>query len=213
MRAIYGATLAELADVGYDRFTIEGVAQRARTGKASIYRRWSRKLDLIIDAVDGSLPSGDDPPETGSVRDDLLELLRRFRRALAGPMGQPMLALVSAMHREPELVHALHERVFDPRSDALRRILRRGVAQGVLSEDVLTSRLADIGNELVVFRYLTSAEPPRDDELVELVDDVLMPVLGAAAPAEVTELKQALADAHLELRRLRAATARDSDAQ
>ena len=69
--------MGELATRGYDALTIEGVAERAQTGKASIYRRWPTKLELVLDTVDAHMPSIGAPPDTGSVRDDLLIVMRR----------------------------------------------------------------------------------------------------------------------------------------
>src|SRR5215467_4565735 len=72
-KAIFKATLWELAEYGYGGITMEGVANRAHTGKAALYRRWSSKDDLIVDALDSELSiKRDEPPDTGSVRDDML---------------------------------------------------------------------------------------------------------------------------------------------
>lgn len=86
--AIFQAVLDELAEVGYARLTMEGVAQRARAGKASLYRRWPTRIELVMDAVYSRLPDPSAPPDTGSLRGDLLALLRANAEALAGPAGR-----------------------------------------------------------------------------------------------------------------------------
>ncbi|WP_327086390.1 TetR/AcrR family transcriptional regulator [Nonomuraea sp. NBC_01738] len=86
--AIFQAVLAELAEVGYARLTMEGVAERARTGKASLYRRWPTRIELVMAAVYHALPDPAATPDTGSLRDDLLEVLRRTAAALDGPPGR-----------------------------------------------------------------------------------------------------------------------------
>ena len=87
-RAIYDATLAELREVGYLNLSMERVAQRARTGNASLYRRWASRAELVIDAVSSVVPERDELPDTGSVRGDLLALLRQTcARQAAGRGG------------------------------------------------------------------------------------------------------------------------------
>src|SRR4029453_2118016 len=78
-RAIYDAVLDELQRVGLTGLTMEGVAGCAHTGKAALYRRWLGKEDLVVDALDHSLPRLDDLPDHGNLRDDLLHLLRPLR--------------------------------------------------------------------------------------------------------------------------------------
>ncbi|MDA3647682.1 TetR/AcrR family transcriptional regulator [Saccharopolyspora indica] len=209
LAAIYAAVLEELAAVGYDRFSIVGVAQRARTGKASIYRRWDSKATLIVEAVHHALPSGVDLPDTGDVREDLLFLLRRMAKALAGPIGAAMRELLVAMHRAPGLGELLDAQVFAPRSQHLREVLARGVERGSVRPEALDGEIGDIGHELLVFRFLTDGPSVPDQVVVSIVDDVVLPVLRPGADevrelrAAVADLKEALADAHLELHRLR----------
>jgi AcrR family transcriptional regulator len=88
--AIFRATLDELAEVGYAKLTMERVAERARTGKASLYRRWPSRMELAMDAVYHALPDPASPPDTGSLRGDLLALLRRNGELLAGPAGEAL---------------------------------------------------------------------------------------------------------------------------
>src|SRR5438477_13141160 len=74
--AILDATLDLLATSGVGSLTMEGVAAAAHTGKASVYRRWPSKEDLLVDAMRHGLPPLDEGPDTGSLREDLLALLR-----------------------------------------------------------------------------------------------------------------------------------------
>src|SRR3954469_23116881 len=87
LEAIHAAVLEELATSGYSGLSIERVAERARTGNASIYRRWPTPLDLVLDTLDFAMPAADDPPDTGNVRDDLLEVLRRIAATLNSRVG------------------------------------------------------------------------------------------------------------------------------
>ncbi|MGH3321025.1 MAG: TetR/AcrR family transcriptional regulator [Streptosporangiaceae bacterium] len=70
--------VAELADAGFGRLTMEGVAERAGCGKMPLYRRWSSTSELVLDALTHTLPTTPDPPDTGSLREDLLAVLTRM---------------------------------------------------------------------------------------------------------------------------------------
>ena len=83
--AIFEATLAELSESGYDALAIDRVARRAHLGRASIYRRWASKRDLVADALAYSLPTVERPPSTGNVRADSWLCLEQMHRALDGP--------------------------------------------------------------------------------------------------------------------------------
>src|SRR3954447_13316216 len=78
LAAIFAAVLEELATTGYGALSIERIADRAHTGKASIYRRWPSRLELVLDALDHILPSMDELPDTGDTRQDLLVVLARI---------------------------------------------------------------------------------------------------------------------------------------
>ncbi len=177
LQAIYSAVLGELADTGYGGLTMEGVAARAGTGKAPLYRRWKSKDELILDTVKHGLPKGSAPTYSGNVRDDLLCLLRRLAVALTTPFGGAMRALLSETHRRPDLLAALHDIVFQPRGRELRALLRDASANGEIRPEAINSHLADIGPEMVMFRFLTEGPPVPDKTIVSILDDVVLPLL------------------------------------
>jgi AcrR family transcriptional regulator len=109
-RAIYDAVFHQLQTVGYTRLTMEGVAGCARTGKAALYRRWTGKDDLVVDAIDHALPSLADLPDHGDVREDLLELLRRMAAMLNSPTGCALQCLLAEVDRDHQLNAVLHGR-------------------------------------------------------------------------------------------------------
>lgn len=184
LQAIYSAVLSELADTGYGGLTMEGVAARAGTGKAPLYRRWNSKDELILATVQHGLPTSPAPTYSGNVRDDLLHLLRRFAAALTTPFGGAMRALLSETHRRPDLLAALHDIVFQPRGRELRALLRDASDHGEIRPEVIDSHLADIGPEMVMFRFLTGGPPVPDQTIVSILDDVVMPLLRRCGKAE-----------------------------
>ena len=129
-RAIYDAVLDQLQAVGYVGLTMEGVAAGAHTGKAALYRRWPRKEDLVVDALEHALPSPTDLPDHGAVREDLLDLLRRMTAMLNSPAGCAVQCLMSETERDESFARLLHERVKEPRKRMFLDLLTRGAARG-----------------------------------------------------------------------------------
>ncbi len=127
-RAILDATLALLVEVGYSALTVEGIAQRAGVGKATIYRRWSSKLPLVIEAY-GDLPSFEEA-DTGDLETDLEQILRSYIRLYnTTPLGAVMPSLAGELPHNPELMDRFGPVVRERRQpiiDALKRAVERG---------------------------------------------------------------------------------------
>ncbi len=175
--AIFDAVIFELAAAGYDGLTMEGVACRARTGKAALYRRWSSKDDLVVDALHYKLPPLGDPPDTGSVRDDLVECLSRMAQSINSPAGCAVQSLMGNQQCDPEMTRTVHDRVIQPRKQMLLETLRRGAARGEVRPGAVTMLVAEVGPAMVYQRYVTDG-PPITRQIVEgIVDQVVMPML------------------------------------
>lgn len=174
--AIFAAVFDQLATVGYGELTMEGVAAAARTGKAALYRRWSNREELVIDAIDHMLPTLDHPPDTGSVRADITELLRRMSRSINGPTGCALQTLMGRVDRDRDFMRVVHQRVIGPRRQMMLDALRRGIERGEVRPGAATQLVAEVGPALVVYRYLTQG--PVGPRLIEaILDEVLMPLL------------------------------------
>ncbi len=141
-QAILDATLELLAEVGYSALTVEGVAQRAGVGKATIYRRWPSKLPLVVEAF-RRLP-GLEEVDTGNLVDDLNKMLRSYlQRFEATPLAAVLPSLVGERAHNPEL-----SQLFDPvvreRRRPLVQVLERAVERGELPEDLDLDLAADL---------------------------------------------------------------------
>jgi len=136
-RAILAAALEELAATGVDGFSVEAVATRAGVGKTTIYRRWSNRDALILDAL-SALDAETQPRCKGvSARDDLVSTLEVIRRRHRNSMHAQLLPRVLAAARtHPELMRGYQERVIERRREHIRGILRAGVASGELRADL-----------------------------------------------------------------------------
>jgi len=177
--AIFEATLAELTAVGYAELKMEHVATRARASKGSLYRRWPSRAELVADAVHYSLPGCVEPPDTGSVREDLLGLLRGFANLLNGPSGEAVRGLMAETIRHPDLMEVIRTRFIDPGIGRVLEVLRRGVVRGEVRATALTRRIASVGPDLVR-QYLMVNRPPIPDQvLIEIIDEVVLPLIRA----------------------------------
>lgn len=178
-RAIFTAALDELADVGYQRLTMERIAERARTSKASLYRRWPSRVELMLDASLHVFPHVDDLPDTGELRGDLLAALRAMAAVLNSPIGVAARAMIADLDIDREVARQHKERFVERRNELFLDLIRRSAARGEVRPGALTPRVASVGPSLMRDHFLTHATPVTDDVIVEIVDQVLVPLIRA----------------------------------
>lgn len=174
-RALYAATLAELASVGYGGLTMEGIAARAQTGKAALYRRWASKHDLVQAALLHALPPLPEPRASRSARENLLAVFAAHRDVLAGKTDFPGLVIVSQLLHEPELRAIFADAVVAPRVKIVESILQAAVQDGDLDPATVTSLTARIGPALINQQFMLTGVPPNRRELALIVDTVIPP--------------------------------------
>ena len=171
-RAIIDAALSLFAESGPDGLCMEQVAARAGVGKATIYRRWPGKEDLLLDAL-AALKTPLPEPRGRSVREDLVAVLDAMCRDAADPRRARQFALLQGEGAKyPRLMARFIETVVEPRREVVRSVLRRGVATGELRED------ADVEAALYLLRGAALAstghrEPVPDDYAPRVVDTLL----------------------------------------
>lgn len=175
--AIFDAVLQQLATVGYRGLTMEGVAACSRTGKASLYRRWPSREALVADAVRHRMPALDDPPDTGTVRGDILALLQRMAETLNSSTGCAMSSLLSTVDRDDVVVRAIVRQIIKPRQRMLLALLRRGAERGEVRPEAVTLLVAQAGPAMVIYTYLTHGPPVTRRMLKSIVDEVVLPIL------------------------------------
>jgi len=175
--AIHAAVLDELADNGYAGLSIEGVADRARTGKASIYRRWPTRLELVLDALDRALPDPDEVVQGADLRTDLLAVLRRIAGVMSSRYGSAARACLGP-GVDPELSDAIRIRLLAPRRAALLSVLERAAQRGEVRQEAVSDRIAELGPTLLHGELLLRGHI-EDEAVVAIVDEVLMPLLRA----------------------------------
>ncbi|MEZ0069207.1 AcrR family transcriptional regulator [Streptacidiphilus sp. MAP12-20] len=180
-QAIFDATLEQLVASGYARLSMEAVATAAQTGKASLYRRWGSKEELVLDVLRTSLPPAGEPPDTGSLREDLLAVLERLRTAMTSRPGCAARAVISELDHEraAAFIGLVHQRILEPAHLLLLDVVGTAAARGEVRAEAATPMVLDLVPAMMMYRAKTGQGRFTEQEAVALVDEVLLPVLRA----------------------------------
>ena len=178
VEAVLRAATDELLAVGYGGLTMDRVAERAGTNKNAIYRRWPSRAALAVAAY-RQMARGDQPlPDTGMLRDDALELLRRANRAWSSAVGSVQRSLLAGVADDPQLLALVQEQANDAGSAIWLTVLGRAVARGEARPEALHPRVATVAVVLLRNEYVTRGMPTAPDHvLVEIVDEVYLPLV------------------------------------
>jgi AcrR family transcriptional regulator len=172
--AILRAAWDELAEVGYARLTMEGVAARANTGKQVLYRRWHNRVELVLSAVRHRWSSiADDLPDTGSVRGDVLAVMRRMNDRFH-QLGPELIGgiLAEASELPPDILYAMDE--------AMTTILERGAVRGEVRPDAVLPRIATVPTDLLRNELLLRRRLVDEAAMADIVDVVFLPLVRPA---------------------------------
>ncbi|MET0780581.1 MAG: TetR/AcrR family transcriptional regulator [Microbacterium sp.] len=178
---ILDAALEVLAETGYDGMTIDMVAARAKAGKATLYRRWASKAELVLDAVACMKPSDIDltsPPDTGTLRGDLVAMVKTPTIRESERKLKVMAGIVSMIARAPELAAAAQEALVEPRAAANRIIFQRAIDRGEIAADVDVETLCTVGPAMVAYRVLMLRRPVDREFLIGNIDRIILPAAG-----------------------------------
>lgn len=172
-RAIIGAALDLFAESGAEGLCMEEVAARAGVGKATIYRRWPGKENLLLDAL-ATLKAPLPEPKGESVKDDLAALLDAMRTEAVDPRQVRQVALLLGEGaRYPRLIERYVEAVAEPRRDVFRAVLRRGIATGELRDGTNVELAVDMLTGAVLARTRLSSDRPDRGYARRVVDELL----------------------------------------
>ena len=170
------ACIDELLEVGYDRLTMDGVAQRARASKATLYRRWSSKQALVVDAVIRSKRSGGSPPpDTGTLRGDLIA-------QFCGPQGlrdehsmRVLGSVLTALQTDPTFAATFRENHIAPKRAATVDLFDRAAARGELAPGVDPTLLGPALVGILLHRAFVLGDPITAELVTRVVDEVILP--------------------------------------
>lgn len=170
-RRILEVALRQLADLGYSRMSLDGIAAEAGVSKPTMYRRWTNKADLATAAL-RTIQIAEPPVHTGSTAGDLAGILENFSRSLLRPNGMSLIGTVLAEESHtPELLRYFRERLVVPRRKMLRTVLERARAAGELRPGVKLDTVTSCLVGAFYARYLAGSHVPPGfaRELVNIV--------------------------------------------
>lgn len=172
---ILEATLVVLGEVGYDLLTMDAVAARAKASKATLYRRWNGKPELVVAAI--MTHKGEAVvPDTGSLRGDLLEAYCGGSGRLDDPLAQSVLsAVVTAMGRDPEFAEVYRRDFIGPKVASSRAIYERARERGEVHPDVDLSVLAPALAGIVLHRAFLLGDTVTPELVGQVLDEVILP--------------------------------------
>lgn len=175
-RAIRGATLGLLVENGFADLTIESIAARAGVGKATVYRRWPSKADLVVHAFFETVAPRMRIGDSGDLRADFRQQMRVVVREMAGPNGRVLATLLACMQMDPTLGESFRTRWLAVRRAEGRMAIERGIERGELPRGTDPAFVLDALYSPLHFRLLAGhgpLTPEFSDQLVDLVFDGL----------------------------------------
>ena len=173
---ILDATLTVLAEAGYDRLTMDAVATRAKASKATLYRRWSSKPELVVEAV-CSHKEHPAVPDTGTLRGDLIQAYCGLG-GLTDPRSMAVLAaVVTAMARDEEFAAIYRRDFIGPKQAAMRLVLERAVARGEIRDDVDLDLVAPALPGIVLHRVFLLGDESTPDLVARVIDQIILPAV------------------------------------
>lgn len=173
--------LALLAEVGYERLTMDAVAARARAGKTTIYRRWAGKAELVVDAL--KCAKGEfEFPDTGSLQEDLRMVAQHATEPHSRFDADVTVGIITALAHDAELRTVFREQLLDPQLRGLREVFERAVDRGEIPKERDIDLLAALFPALALQHVVTSGEVPDARLTQRIMDEVIFP-LATAPPA------------------------------
>lgn len=173
---LLAVTLQLLQEHGYDRLTVDAVAATARASKATVYRRWPSKAELVLAALIEGIRQVAVPPDTGTLRGDLLrlgELVAEETRQHASTIR----AVLVETSRNPALNEVMQHEFVDQRKALVRHVLQQAVDRGEIAEAAINDELWDLLPGYLIFRSVVQDRPANPQTVQTLVDDVILPSL------------------------------------
>jgi len=173
---ILQAALEILTEVGFDKLTMDAVAARAKASKATLYRRWSGKVQLVIEALHHTKTQEDhEDVDTGSLRGDL-----QASYCGMGGLDDPqtvsvMSAVVTAVARDPEFAEAFRRDIIGPKLDSTKSIWQRARERGEIRDDVDLSLIEPALAGVVLHRVFVLGETPDQNLITRVIDEIILP--------------------------------------
>lgn len=176
-KAVAQAVLHVLAEVGFRGFTMDEVAMAAGVSKATIYRRWSSKVELLVSFLEVAQDTSIVTTDTGSLRGDLLAFTHSVAGSLEGPTGRALKALLGQLAEEPALADAYRRGPLSRWDGTVRDILGRAVQRGEVEPGVAASLAVEAGPGILLQFWFLRDRRLDEATVTGIVDEVMLPLL------------------------------------
>jgi AcrR family transcriptional regulator len=177
-QAILDAAIELLKEVGYDRFSMDALAERAKAGKATIYRHWSGKAQIVVEAVRRIKCNHTEiHVDTGSLRGDLLEELDQACDSLNTEDGAIICGVMSAMRTDHELADLVRTKILDSKRGKFDDIIERAIRRGELPEGSTAGIVEEVMPAMLMNRLVIQGEPLDAAFATHVVDSIVLPLL------------------------------------
>jgi len=173
---LLAVTLQLLQKHGYDGLTVDAVANTARASKATVYRRWPSKAELVLAAFTEGVRQVAVPPNTGTLRGDLLKLGEICCQQSRQHASTIRAVLVEVSHH-PALNDAFQHNFIDQRKALIQQVLREAIDRGEIAQSAVTDDLWDLLPGYLIFRSIVPDHPPTRRTVQALVDNFIIPGL------------------------------------
>jgi AcrR family transcriptional regulator len=173
---LLAATLQLLQQHGYERLTVDAVAATAKASKATVYRRWPSKGELVLAAFIEGCRQVAVHPDTGTLRGDLL-VLGEVITAHATQHSATIRAVMVEVSRDPALREAMQHQFLDQRKALIESVLQQAVDRGEIQAAAISEELWDLLPGYLIFRSIVPHRPPTMNTVQTFVDNVLIPSL------------------------------------
>ena len=180
--AICEAVCELLAKVGYDRMTMDAIANQAKASKATIYRMWPDKPQLVAEALKCQFGSETDVPNTGSLRGDLLALMTVACDVVSSEVGEVIAGVMTAAAHDPRLADTLSQTLFEDKAQMHVELVRRAVERGEVPPETDATIMHEVIHSMISSRKIWNLGPLDEEYAQHVVDEILIPVMTYRKP-------------------------------
>lgn len=174
---LYAGTLQLVAEHGYDKLTMDQIAEATKSSKATLYRQWGSKSALVVEALRCAGEVEPELPDTGTLRGDLMTMIDHKE-------GQEqdadlLAAIMHAVRQDEELAEAVRTQILEPGREMIRGVVARAVDRGEIAKDCPGLEFVDyVFIAPIILHHLFEGQEPSPDFLRRYLDGALLPALG-----------------------------------
>lgn len=183
-REILEAALDVLAEVGYDRLTMDAVASAAKASKATLYRRWETKASLVLEAVLAQKGPIGDLPDTGTLRGDLIASHCGHGGLTDERQVAVFSSVITALGRDPEFAEGFRTHVLGPKTALTRQLFTRARDRGELRDDVDIDVVGPALAGIILHRQFVMGEQPSPETITTAIDQIILPAVLRPSPSQ-----------------------------